>query len=50
MIWIEFIVCVAIVIAASNGLSRYAEVIAEKTVQRTNIESEKPVAGDPKAS
>jgi cation:H+ antiporter len=31
MIWIEFIICVAIVIAASNILSRYADVIAEKT-------------------
>ena len=31
MIWIEFIICVVIVIAASNVLSRYADVIAEKT-------------------
>ncbi len=31
MVWIEFVVCVAIVIAASNVLSRYADVIAEKT-------------------
>jgi cation:H+ antiporter len=31
MVWIEFVVCVAIVFAASNVLSRYADVIAEKT-------------------
>ena len=31
MVWVEFIICVAIVIAASNFLSRYADVIAEKT-------------------
>jgi cation:H+ antiporter len=31
VIWIEFIICVVIVIAASNVLSRYADVIAEKT-------------------
>jgi cation:H+ antiporter len=31
MVWIEFIICVIIVIAASNVLSRYADVIAEKT-------------------
>lgn len=31
MVWIEFIICVAIVIAASNVLSRYADAIAEKT-------------------
>ena len=31
MVWIEFIICVVIVIAASNVLSRYADVIAEKT-------------------
>ncbi|NTU64285.1 MAG: sodium:calcium antiporter [Chloroflexi bacterium] len=31
MVWIEFIICVIVVIAASNILSRYADVIAEKT-------------------
>lgn len=31
MVWIEFIICVVIVIAASNVLSRYADAIAEKT-------------------
>ena len=31
MVWLEFIICVAIVITASNVLSRYADVIAEKT-------------------
>jgi len=31
MVWVEFIICVVIVIAASNVLSRYADVIAEKT-------------------
>jgi cation:H+ antiporter len=31
MVWIEFIICVAIIIAASNVLSRYADAIAEKT-------------------
>jgi cation:H+ antiporter len=31
MVWFEFIICVVIVIAASNVLSRYADVIAEKT-------------------
>ena len=31
MVWIEFITCVVVVIAASNVLSRYADAIAEKT-------------------
>ena len=31
MVWIEFIICVVIVIVASNVLSRYADAIAEKT-------------------
>jgi cation:H+ antiporter len=31
MIWIEFVACVALVIVTSNVLSRYADVIAEKT-------------------
>jgi ACR3 family arsenite efflux pump ArsB len=31
MIWIEFSICVASVIAASTVLTRYADVIAEKT-------------------
>jgi len=31
MVWIEFIICVVIVVAASSVLSRYADVIAEKT-------------------
>jgi len=31
MVWLEFLICVAIVIAASNMLSKYADVIAEKT-------------------
>lgn len=31
MVWPEFLVCVALVIAASNVLSKYADVIAEKT-------------------
>ncbi len=31
VVWIEFIICVAIVIAASNVLSHHADVIAEKT-------------------
>lgn len=31
MVWIELIICVGIVIAAANVLSRYADVIAEKT-------------------
>src|SRR5512139_887427 len=31
MLWIQFIVCVIIVVAASSVLSRYADVIAEKT-------------------
>jgi len=48
MVWIEFIICVVIVIAASNVLSRYADVIAERTVQCPNKRLEKPVAGAPK--
>jgi cation:H+ antiporter len=31
MVWLEFLICAAMVIAASNVLSRYADVIAEKT-------------------
>jgi cation:H+ antiporter len=31
MLWIQFIICVIIVVAASSLLSRYADVIAEKT-------------------
>ncbi len=31
MVWVEFIICVVIVIVASNVLSRYADAIAEKT-------------------
>lgn len=31
MVWIELIICVVIVIAAANVLSRYADAIAEKT-------------------
>jgi cation:H+ antiporter len=31
MLWIQFIICVIIVVAASSFLSRYADVIAEKT-------------------
>jgi len=31
MLWIQFIICVVIVVAASSVLSRYADVIAEKT-------------------
>ncbi len=31
MVWVEFLICVVIVIAASNVLSKYADVIAEKT-------------------
>jgi len=31
MVWLEFIICVVIVIVASNVLSRYADAIAEKT-------------------
>jgi cation:H+ antiporter len=31
MLWIQFLICVAIVVAASSILSRYADVIAEKT-------------------
>jgi cation:H+ antiporter len=31
MLWIQFIICVIIVVAASSVLSRYADVIAEKT-------------------
>ena len=31
MLWVEFIICVVIVVAASSVLSRYADVIAEKT-------------------
>jgi cation:H+ antiporter len=31
MLWIQFVVCVGIVVAASSVLSRYADVIAEKT-------------------
>ena len=31
MLWIQFLVCVIIVVAASSVLSRYADVIAEKT-------------------
>ncbi len=31
MLWIQFIICVVIVVAASSILSRYADVIAEKT-------------------
>jgi cation:H+ antiporter len=31
MLWIQFILCVIIVVAASSVLSRYADVIAEKT-------------------
>jgi cation:H+ antiporter len=31
MVWIEFIICVVIIIAAANILSRYSDVIAEKT-------------------
>jgi len=31
MVWIELIICVGIVIAAANVLSRYADAIAEKT-------------------
>jgi cation:H+ antiporter len=31
MLWIQFILCVVIVVAASSVLSRYADVIAEKT-------------------
>ena len=31
MVWIEFLICVVIIIAAANILSRYADVIAEKT-------------------
>src|SRR5512139_1685620 len=31
MLWIQFITCVIVVVAASSVLSRYADVIAEKT-------------------
>jgi cation:H+ antiporter len=31
MLWIQFIICVIIVVAASSVLSRYADIIAEKT-------------------
>ncbi len=31
MVWLEFFICVIMVIAASNVLSKYADVIAEKT-------------------
>jgi cation:H+ antiporter len=31
MLWIQFVICVVIVVAASSVLSRYADVIAEKT-------------------
>jgi cation:H+ antiporter len=31
MLWIQFIICVVIVVAASSVPSRYADVIAEKT-------------------
>ena len=31
MLWIQFIICAAIVVAASSVLSKYADVIAEKT-------------------
>src|SRR5688572_5218469 len=31
MIWLEFIVCAALIIAAATVLSRYADVLAEKT-------------------
>ena len=31
MLWIQFLICVLIVVAASTFLSRYADVIAEKT-------------------
>ena len=31
MLWIQFVICVVIVVAASSRLSRYADVIAEKT-------------------
>jgi cation:H+ antiporter len=31
MLWIQFLICVVIVVAASSVLSRYADVIAEKT-------------------
>ncbi len=31
MVWLEFLICVVIVIAASKVLSKYADVIAEKT-------------------
>ncbi len=31
MLWIQFLICVIIVVAASSVLSRYADVIAEKT-------------------
>ncbi|CAG0929525.1 hypothetical protein TFLX_01336 [Thermoflexales bacterium] len=31
MLWLQFLICVVIVVAASSVLSRYADVIAEKT-------------------
>ena len=31
MLWIQFLICVIVVVAASSVLSRYADVIAEKT-------------------
>lgn len=31
MVWLEFLTCVVVIIAASSALSKYADVIAEKT-------------------
>jgi cation:H+ antiporter len=31
MLWIQFIVCAALIIAVGTGLSRYADILAEKT-------------------
>ena len=31
MLWLEFFICAALIIAAATVLSRYADVLAEKT-------------------